>query len=100
MQEVITPEGVTVQVPELILGQPVIYIGTKGVQKAALVVNTPETVKEGTALPALEPGQIHLVTWTHSAAHFTPRYNVPFEGLVADALDFQEDGQTVGVWKV
>ncbi len=87
--------------PKVTPGQNVTYVGTKGHPKAAFVVNTPDTLDEGTSLPALSEGQVHLVVWDWSAMHFTPRMNVPFEGIVADNTEFNgEDGQTVGAWKL
>lgn len=82
--------------PEVKLGQAVQYISTKGKVKLALVVGTPETVEEGTSLPVLLPGQLHLAVFTWSAGTFLPRLQVPFEGLGAPS----EDGTEVGFWKL
>lgn len=90
-----------VTVPQVALGQNVIYVGTKGHPKTAIVINTPDSVDEGTSLAVLDPGQLHLAVWTHSAGGFTPRANVPYEGLVKDNMEFQNDsGTPVGFWRL
>jgi hypothetical protein len=89
-----------VEVPKVTLGTAVEYVGTKGKIKLGLVVGTPETVEEGTALPALLPGQLHIAVFTWSVGTFVPRLNVPFEGLVSGNTEFQEDGKAVGVWRI
>lgn len=89
-----------VTAPTVQLGQSVEYVGTKGKTKLALVVGTPETVEEGTHLPTLGEGQLHLAVFTWAVGTFTPRLSVPFEGTVADNAEFQEEGQTVGVWRL
>jgi len=87
-------------VPTVTLGQPVVYIGTKGHPKAAFVVATPESMDPDTSLPDLGEGQLHLAVWTWGAGTYIPRLSVPFEALVADNGDFQEDGKTVGAWRL
>lgn len=86
-------EAVAPQVP---LGASVQYVSTKGKVKLAIVVGTPDTVEEGTSLPVLLPGQLHLAVFTWRAGTFLPRLQVPFEGLGAP----QEDGTEVGFWKL
>lgn len=83
--------------PQVTLGQPVVYISTKGKQKAAFVVGTPETVEEGTSLPVLLPGQLHLAVFTWGAGTYLPRLQVPFEGLGAQT---DEEGNPKGYWKL
>ena len=83
--------------PKVALGQSVQYISSKGKVKLALVVGTPETVEEGTSLPALLPGQLHLAVFTWSAGTFLPRLQVPFDGLGATT---NEEGAPVGFWKL
>lgn len=89
-----------VEVPTVKLGQSVEYVGTKGKSKLALVVGTPENVEEGTSLPTLSEGQLHLAVFTWAVGTFVPRLNVPFEGAVEGNAEFQEEGQTVGVWRL
>jgi len=94
-------DGAKVKLPKVTLGQPVQYVGTKGLAKAAFVVGTPDTVEEGHSLPTLSEGQLHIVVWEFSKGHFTPRLNVPFEGQVADNAEFQNgDGTPVGFWRL
>ncbi len=83
--------------PKVTIGQAVQYISTKGKVKAALVVGTPDTVEEGTHLPALLPGQLHLAVFTWSVGTFIPRLQVPFEGLGAQTDD---EGNPKGFWKL
>lgn len=87
-------------IPAVKVGTPVIYVGTKGKQKLALVVGTPETIEEGTSLPTLNEGQVHLAVWGFNGG-FRPRLNVPFESVIADDPEFTNDeGQPVGFWKL
>jgi hypothetical protein len=85
--------------PKVQPGQMVQYVSTKGYIKPALVVNTAETVVPGKAIPELGEGQVHLVVFSLTNG-VSPRLSVPFEGLVKDNSDFQNEiGETVGVWR-
>lgn len=77
--------------PKVKIGENVIYVSTKGYQKAAFVLNTQETVVEGKSLPELAENQLHLAVLSVMSG-MTPRFSVPFQGDVdADA--------TGGYWK-
>ncbi len=81
---------------KITLGQPVTYIGSKGLPKLALVVGTPETVEPGHSLPTLEEGQLHLVVWEFSEGHFVPKMNVrSFE-----TVEKPEEGDPIRYWKL
>lgn len=65
------------------LGQAVTYIDSKGHEKAAIVIGTPESVVEGTSLSPLEDGQLNLFV---IAPHRGPynRLNVPSAESASD----------------
>lgn len=88
-------------VPEVKLGQSVVYIGSKGLPKQAFVVGTPESVKDGHSLPALSEGQLYLTVWEFSAGHYVPKGPIPFIGQVEDSTEFKNDeGTTINVWQL
>jgi hypothetical protein len=81
------------------VGDAVEYVSTRGLIKLALVANTPATVVEGTELPSLTEGQVHLMV-ANVLKGWSTRLNVPSADSVADNEDFQDgDGNTVGVWR-
>ena len=87
--------------PNVALMSPIVYVGSKGLPKAALVVGTPETVQPGHSLPELNEGQLHIIVWEFSAGHFVPKLNVPYVATVAENDEFKNaDGVTVGVWQL
>lgn len=80
------------------LGQTVRYVSTRGLSKLALVTATPETVTEGTSVPSLTEGQVHLMV-IGITTHASPRLNVPSAESVQGNEDFTDsDGNPVGVW--
>jgi hypothetical protein len=81
------------------LGQPVEYISTRGKSKLAFVTATPETVAEGTSVPELSEGQVHLMV-VGILTGTSPRLNVPSAASVEGNDDFVNgDGAQVGVWR-
>lgn len=78
------------------IGQTVEYISTRGLSKVALVVATPETLREGTRLSEAFPldaeqGQVNLVVFRADGGS-GPRLQVPYEEAVKDNADFSEGG--------
>lgn len=82
----------------LSLAQTARYVDTKGHEKVALVVGTPESVAEGTDLQTLNPGHYIVTVFSPSGRTYT-KHSVPdathaeFNG--ADYTN--EDGLLVGV---
>lgn len=76
------------------LGQMVTYVSTKGYEKAAMVVGTPESILPGHDYPVPAEGQRHLLVFALSG--ISPRLNVPESGTV----DAESGVPTVaGVWR-
>lgn len=55
-----------------------VYNSTDGKQKSAMVIGTPETVVEGTSIPVLAEGQVHILVFSLKGK-VSPRYNVVAE---------------------
>ena len=51
------------------------YTDSKGHAKAALVTGTPETIGASDVIPALEPGELHLMVFSPTGNHYA-RHNV------------------------
>jgi hypothetical protein len=83
-------------------GQSVLYVSSKGYVKPAIVVNTPETVVEGHAIPSLAEGELHLLVFSLTNG-ISPRLNVRDQDA---ALKFAlENGEAdadkaQGYWKL
>lgn len=43
-----------------LLGKSVVYTDSQGLEKAALIVGTPESITEGTEIPVPPLGTVHL----------------------------------------
>lgn len=81
------------------VGQNVIYVSTKGYEKAAIVVNTPETVVAGKAIPELNGGQLHLLVFSLTNG-ISPRLSVPSLADIEGNSDFTDsEGKPIGYWK-
>lgn len=76
------------------LGQMVTYVSSQGLQKAAMVIGTPESVQEGHSLPVPEDGQAHLLVFTVKGS--SARLSVPSKALAETIEDFTVDGNLVG----
>lgn len=82
------------------LGQAVEYVSTTGKTKMALVTGTPETIVEGTRVPTLTEGQVHLAVYS-IATGWSSRLNVPSAESVSDNDGFRDsDGNAIGVYRV
>lgn len=82
------------------LGQNVTYVSTKGYEKAAIVVGTPESILDGHNYPTLEEGERHLLVFTLNGA--SPRLNVKSQdAALAAEPTTDEDGtvEAVGFWR-
>lgn len=79
------------------LGDTVNYISSTGDRKAAFVVGTPDSIREGTQVPALEAGQLHLLVFSPVGSAYG-RFSVPSGESVKDNQDFYSDGVLVNVW--
>lgn len=65
------------------LGQTVTYVSTKGYEKAALVVGTPESVQQGhSGVPQLAEGNLHLLVLSPTG-HTYSRQSVPNKEIAA-----------------
>lgn len=76
------------------LGDMVTYVSTKGYEKAAMVVGTPESILPGHKYPTLAEGERHLTIFTLDG--ISTRLNVPDNITPEDATE----GKTVGFWRV
>lgn len=73
------------------LGQTVTYVSTKGLQKLALVIGTPESIAQGHFnVPQLDTDRLHLLVISPTGNQYT-RYSVPTEALAK-----QEDAEAIG----
>lgn len=80
------------------LGTAVTYVSSKGYQKLAFVIATPETVKPGHDLLELSEGFLHLMVFAPSGIY--PRFSVPSEEVAKEIPDFAVDGDEIkGIWK-
>lgn len=78
------------------IGQTVEYVSTKGLSKVALVVATPDTLKEGTSLATAHPldaeqEQVNLAVFSASGKS-SARLQVPSEAAVAENENFANGG--------
>lgn len=81
------------------LGQNVTYVSTKGYEKAALVVGTPESILDGHNYPTLAEGERHLLVFTLGGV--SPRLNVRTQDQALATIN-EETGEEVapkGYWK-
>lgn len=86
--------------PNATLLQPVVYIGTKGHKKAALVIGTPESIDEGTQVPVPSEGYLHLLVFSPTGNAY-PKFNVPSEEVAKTIPDYHADdnGNLREVWR-
>lgn len=80
------------------LGTPVQYIASNGKPKLAFVLGTPETISEGTEIPTLSEGQLHLTVFSPNG-NIYPRHNVPSAKSVEDNPEFVTENGLTNVWK-
>ena len=83
-------------VPAVACGTTVFYNDTKGHKKMAFVTGTPETVVEGTRLPTLNEGELHLTVVSPSGSIYNRR-NVPF-GAVPEAEAVEVPQSKIDLW--
>lgn len=67
--------------PTVECGSNVTYVDHKGHEKHAIVTGTPASVVEGTSLPTLKDGELHIHVVSPSGRHYN-RKNVSHESLV------------------
>lgn len=83
------------------LGETVTYVSTKGFEKAAIVVGTPDSILPGHSYPELEGGERHLLILTLGG--ITPRMSVPSQeealAALAESAEEGEEVTAVGYWK-
>lgn len=79
------------------LGQSVTYVSSTGLQKAAIVIGTPESVEPGHSIPVPESGQVHLLVFSFRGV--SPRLSVPSKALAETIEDFTVDGNLVGYFQ-
>jgi hypothetical protein len=87
----------TTPVATIPLSTPGVYVSAEGLEKAAVVVNTVESTKEGGKIESPNPGYVHLLVFTLGGV--STRINIPLEETAALIPDHTVDGELVGYFR-